>query len=350
VSDESVADDVRSSGIADVPVIDIEPFFSGSEHARTAVVEALNAACEGIGFIMITGHGVPQDLIDQIFALGKQFFALPLEEKLAVSSPTGNRFQGYAAPNSEGDTVTERQSFVVNRYDTPAEAVAAGYPEVGAARTIYPALWPANPPGMRDVWRRYFEEMEVLAMRLLTIFEEALGLPEGWFRARLDKDQTALVSNYYSNDIAGREPLPYRFRPHVDPTVITILYQDDGPGRLQAYQHGMGWRDVLPVPGAFVLNLGAVMSRWTNDRYVATLHRVLKPVDGSDEPRMSVPFLMKPNHDAVIEPIAELIADGEVAKYAAIDGLTWVGGGSHIDEYDEQSRLASSAARGAGDS
>ena len=148
--------------------------------------------------------------------------------------------------------------------------MAAGYPE-DIGDVLYEALWPAEPAAFRTAWRAWFEEVEALSDRILTVMEVALGLPAGWFAARLDHDPSTLVANWYSRDIeSGHEPSPFRFKAHVDGSVITILHQDDGPGALQLHQRHTGWRDVTAMPGTFVVNIGEVMERWTNDRFVAT--------------------------------------------------------------------------------
>lgn len=323
----SARDGVRDAVVmADVPVIDIAAFADGSQADRERIAAEVAAACEDTGFLLIAGHGVPQTIIDRFYAMSERFFELPLDQKRLVRSPVDNLFQGYAHPGpNPGDHTSERQSFNVQRFDTRAEAVAAGHsPEMDG---IYlDALWPAEPAGFRDAWRDYFEEMESLARRVLQIFEVALGLPAGWFEQAIVNDPSTQAANYYSDDIdSGHDPSPFRFKAHVDGSIITILYQDDGPGSLQLHQRGRGWRNVAAIEGTFVVNIGELMERWTNDRFVATPHRVLKPAD--DEPivpRISAPFFLKPDVDAVIAPIVSLLRNGEEPKYPAVTGRQWL--------------------------
>jgi isopenicillin N synthase-like dioxygenase len=73
------------------------------------------------------------------------------------------------------------------------------------------------------------------------------------------------------------------------------------------------------------VNLGELMARWTNDRFTATPHRVTHPDDATEtRPRTSAPFFLKPNHDAVVAPIAELLSSGEEPRYAPVTGRDWV--------------------------
>ena len=324
-----------------VPVIDIAPYRDGAPGERAAVVRQVGEALERIGFMTIAGHGVAPDLIDRLDRVTKQFFALPLADKLQAASPEKSRFQGYAAPGrGEGAQISERQSFNVQKFDTLEEAYAAGYP-ADCGTSIHPAMWPAHPAEFRTIWREYFTELGALARHLLAIAEEWFGLPPGFFAAHVDKDQSALVANYYSFDIdPGFEPSPYRFKAHTDDScLLTILYQDDGPGGLQVHQRGVGWCDVAPVAGAYVVNIGEVLERWTNDRFVATPHRVLRPAATETRPRLSVPFFFKPNHDAVIAAPAELIAAGDTAHYAPITGREWAAR-THRNDYDSPAAYA----------
>lgn len=327
-------------GFAPVPLIDISPFALGDAAARGAVAREVGDACEGIGFMMVTGHGVDPALIADFYRVSHRFFELPIEQKMRAASPHRNRFQGYAAPGTEaGAQISERQSFNVQGFDSVDDAIAAGYPD-DAGTSLFPAVWPEQPAEFRDVWVAYYAAMEGLTHRLLAVFDHALGLPDGWFQSRIEHHHSSLVANYYSFDIdSGRDPSPFRFKAHVDGSILTILYQDDGPGSLQLHQRGKGWRDVKAVEGAFVVNLGELMARWTNDRFVATPHRVLRPPETEREPRLSVPFFLKPGHETVVAPIPELIADGATPAYEPVTGREWLNGRQR-NEYDSAAAFA----------
>lgn len=334
--------------LADVPIVDVSPFFDGTPGGREVVAAAVGSACDGIGFLLVTGHGVDESLIDEFYEVSKEFYGLPLDQKLRSKSPANRIFQGYACPgDGPGYQRSERQSFNVHRFDTVSDAIAAGHPaDVGDV--VYDALWPERPARFREVWRAYFEAMEAFAGRLLAIYERALGLPARALAPAIELDTSTLVSNYYSFDIPSpHEPSPFRFKPHLDGDIFTILHQDDGPGGLQLHQRGLGWRNVAVVPGTFVVNTGELMARWTNDRFVATPHRVLRPVDSNEQrPRMSAPFFLKPGLDAVIEPRAELLADPADARYAPVTGREWLVTGQRniAAGYDSTAQFADLAA------
>ncbi len=316
-----------TSSTLDVPVVDIERFEHGSAAERSAIAESVADACAEVGFVLVAGHGVPDDLLDAFYDVSRAFYQLPLEAKLAVRSPIESLYQGYACPgDGPGFHTSERQSFNVGRFDTVAEAIAAGAPD-DIGDHMHEALWPDVPASFREIWRAYFAEMDRFTARLMRVFEVGLGLTTGRLGDFVGLDPSSLVANYYSDDIeSGHEPSPYRFKAHRDGDIFTMLHQDDGPGALQLYERHRGWRDVLPVPGTYVVNIGEQLERLTNDRFVATPHRVLNPPEGADRsiPRMSSPFFVKASLDAVIAPLPELITPGEQPHYDPITGREWL--------------------------
>ncbi|TDT16893.1 isopenicillin N synthase-like dioxygenase [Ilumatobacter fluminis] len=318
---------ITGSAAADVPVVDISAFDGDDPDARRRVAEAVAEACTEVGFVLVSGHGVADALLDEFYEVSKAFYQLPLETKLRWKSPIDSLYQGYACPgDGPGYHTSERQSFNVGRYDTVAEAIAAGAPD-DIGDHMHDALWPDVPESFRSVWRAYFAEMDALTQRLMRVFEAGLGLTNGRLSEFVGNDPSTLVANYYSDDIdAGHEPSPFRFKAHRDGDIFTMLSQDDGPGSLQLHQRHRGWRDVLPVPGTYVVNIGEQLERLTNDRFVATPHRVLTPPEGSDRsiPRMSSPFFVKASLDATIAPLPELVGPGEDPHYEPITGRDWL--------------------------
>jgi isopenicillin N synthase-like dioxygenase len=166
--------------------------------------------------------------------------------------------------------------------------------------------------------------MEALAGRMLHIFAVALGLPEDWFDDKVDRHLGTLAANHYPEQPTAPAPGQLRVRAHVDFSTLTILYQDDAPGGLQIHQRGVGWIDVPAVPGSFVVNLGDLMGRWTNDHWVATPHRVVNPpADQAMTRRFSLPFFHLPNHDAVIEVIPTCVSEDRPARFAPVLAGEW---------------------------
>ena len=80
-----------------------------------------------------------------------------------------------------------------------------------------------------------------------------------------------------------------------------------------------GWHDVSPDPGALLINLGDLTARWTNERWMSTLHRVKPPiVAGTIERRRSAAYFHDGNADALIEAIPTTVPAGEEPLYPPI--------------------------------
>ena len=313
-----------------VPVVDIAAARSGDESALTETARAVDAACIESGFFNVTGHGVPTDLVEQVLDVGRRFFALPMEEKQLVAPPGPEHYRGYLGPDTTslaatlGDDASPpdlAESFNVSRWDDPDLRDRAYYP--GADRTFLPNRWPARPAELRPVLEQYYAVMEELCFDMLPIFARAMELPPDWFDDKVQYHTALLVLNWYPP--TGDDALPGQLRrgAHTDYEAFTLLAAEQIPG-LQIHLNDE-WVDVPLVPGGFVVNLGDLMARWTNDRWVATLHRVVIP-EGEDRARdrMSVPFFFQPSYGTSIETIPTTITPDRPAKYDPVVSGTWI--------------------------
>jgi isopenicillin N synthase-like dioxygenase len=171
-------------------------------------------------------------------------------------------------------------------------------------RLFVPNIWPDRPADLRPALVAYFDEARQLAHNLTGLFARALGLEATFFADKTDHSTDTLRVNNY--DRAPGEPDPVdgqqRMGAHTDYGIVTILYADPVPG-LQIIGPDGVWDDVLPREGAFLVNIGDLLARWTNDRWRSTLHRVVPPPQRSGEraQRSSVAFFHDGNYDAVVE-------------------------------------------------
>ncbi len=303
--------------LLDVPVIDIAPFRNGSAADKAAVALAVDRACRDIGFLVIDGHGVDPALMARTRSVSRAFFDLPLDEKRRVARPAPHVTRGYIALDEEslarsrdasayGSDLNE--SLMIGPVDPPPPEVAAG----GGAH-FAPNLWPEHPAGLREVWSDYYRAMGALAATVMRIFALALRLPEHFFDDKIDHHISRLrVRNYPAQQVA---PAPGQIRAgaHSDYGSLTLLATEDKPGGLQVCNANGEWVDVPIRSGTFIVNIGDLMARWTNDTWVSTLHRVVNPpLDaGADTRRQSLVFFHNPNHDAEIRNLVS----GEADKY-----------------------------------
>lgn len=292
-----------------VPEIDISDPF-------TAMAD-VSSACERVGFFAVVGHGVSADLIEAIWESAAAFFDLPVEAKMKVAMPWPGYPYGYSPLAGESLAA----SLGKQGHPDLKESFAIG-PVDGYTHTINdpdelfawsPNLWPEAVPAFREVWESYFRAVANLSARLLQIMAVALDLPRTHF--------DPMISRHTSAMRALRYPCPENVLPgqlgagaHTDYGTLTVLLVDPVQGGLQVQDSEGRWHDVRPAPGAFVVNLGDAMARWTNDRWRSTVHRVLVP----EGPRQSIAFFHNANWDAVIECVASCLRAGDRPKYAPI--------------------------------
>jgi isopenicillin N synthase-like dioxygenase len=169
--------------------------------------------------------------------------------------------------------------------------------------------------------QRYYVAMEQLAGKLMEIFALALELPRDWFASRIDRHISALRILSYPEQTA--EPIPGQLRAgaHSDYGTLTILYSENVAAGLQVHNKRGVWVDVQAPAGSFVINIGDLMMRWTNDRWISTLHRVINPPReraGADR-RLSIAFFHHPNYDADVRCIETCLRLGEQPMYAPVN-------------------------------
>jgi isopenicillin N synthase-like dioxygenase len=181
-------------------------------------------------------------------------------------------------------------------------------------------IGPESPDGFVDAWKAYYASMEDLAARIMRVFAVALDLPEDHFQPMIDRPISALRAlNYPETDtppLAGQ----LRAGAHTDYGSLTILLPQPGSGGLQIFTPEGDWREVPPVEGAFVINIGDLMALWTNDRWVSTLHRVVNPDVGAARSarRQSLAFFHQPNWFQEIACIETCLEQGEAPRYQPV--------------------------------
>jgi len=213
--------------------------------------------------------------------------------------------------DAKGDLNESLMIGPVDVLDTPYYTAAA------AGRHFSPNLWPERPAGLREVYEAYYRVMDALAIDLMRLFALALDLPEHYFDSSVDRSISRLrVRNYPAPEVAP-EPGQLRAGAHSDYGSLTILKTEDRPGGLQVRSSTGEWLDVPHLPGCFVVNIGDMLARWTNDRWVSTLHRVVNPPAErvAESRRQSVVFFQNPNYEAVVACLPSCSDAGSPPKY-----------------------------------
>ena len=277
-----------------VPVIDLAPLLADPAHGTTAA--AIGEACRTVGFLYVRNHGVPQELVDTVFALGRRFFDEPLDAKMAIHIARSPHHRGYF-PMFEENTDPTLTADLKEGFDMALD-LPPDDPHVKAGVPLHgPNVWPEGLPDFRPTLERYYGEMRHLAERLMRAFAVALDLSPDFFADKIDKPLAQLRLLHYPPQQGHVEEKTLGCGAHTDYGCLTILAQDE-VGGLQLQNSAGEWVAAPPIPGTFVVNIGDQMARWTNDAFAATLHRV---INTSGRERYSVPFFFDPNFDALVE-------------------------------------------------
>jgi isopenicillin N synthase-like dioxygenase len=282
-----------------IPIIDLAA--TGHDPSRRdAVARDIHRAAIDTGFFYVANHGVDRAIVADAFSAMRTFFALPAERKREILMGRGE-MRGYEPLESESlDAATGqdlKESFRLAREDGST-----------------PNRWPAGLPGFREAMLAYYAATSALGARLVQLLALSLGEPE------------AALDDAYRGTSPTMRLLHYPPRPanagagqigagaHTDWGGITVLAQDD-IGGLEVRDASGEWLRALPVPDTFVINLGDLIARWTNERYHSTPHRVFNPPGALD--RYSIALFYGPRDDAWIDCLPSCVRAGESPRYAA---------------------------------
>jgi isopenicillin N synthase-like dioxygenase len=307
-----------------VPAVDITAWVAGgTDEEKAAVTAAIDTACREVGFIQILGHGIPVTVTDGLASAMDDFFAQDLETKKLSIAPKGTN-RGYTPPKAESLSLSLGVESATRMNDF-FEAF-----NVGLATSDFPGVeldpmeyaenvWP-DVAGYRDRIDAYFAEAGRVARTMTDIFAAALGLPADFFDAYTDHSIDVLRMNNYAlpegtvhldGDLIGMSE-------HTDFGIVTVLWADQVKG-LQVLGADGSWNDVSPADDALLINLGDLTARWTNERWMSTLHRVKPPiVDGTINRRRSAAYFHDGNADATISAIPSTVEPGSEPLYPPI--------------------------------
>jgi isopenicillin N synthase-like dioxygenase len=304
-----------------VPTVDIAPYLSDATEAtaplRAEVATQLAHACSEVGFFQIVGHGVDPAVTAGMAGALDEFFALEDDTKAGYRRMDGMN-RGYTPPKAASLSMSLGipsanmmndfyEAFTIGRE-------ASDYPGTELPEEIYPRnVWPTEAPSFKPAVDKYVREVTGVSRAILWAFADALGVSRSYFEAITDHSiDTVKMNNYalpeisvdFAEDLIGMGE-------HTDFGILTVLWADRVAG-LQILDKDAVWHDVMPDEGAFLVNLGDAMARWTNDQWRSTIHRVNPPViDGQVKRRRSVAYFLDGNYDAVIEPFSMFVSDGQ---------------------------------------
>jgi isopenicillin N synthase-like dioxygenase len=297
-----------------IPVLDIGPYLAGDGGAATPLARAIARTCEDTGFLVVSNHGVAPRLAEDTFAVAAQFFARPEPDKLALK--IGKYHIGYLpfggqivrhSPVNKNTKPNFSESFYITRDRAPDHPdIVNNKPLLGLNR------WPPDMPEFRAATTAYYAAMEAMATRLVPIVAVALDLPPDYFAEAFAQPNCTIRLIHYPPH-PDPEDNEFGFAPHTDNNFLTFLAQSALPG-LEVRTGEGEWIRPPAVPGTFVVNTGAMLARYSNNRFRATPHRV---INHNRTSRYAIPFFVGPNHDSVVDCVPTCVSPENPPHYEA---------------------------------
>lgn len=305
----------------DLPIVDIAPFIHGDAGARATVGRAFGHAFETTGFAVVVGHGVPEPLANDVYAVMKRYFAQGLATKLHDAAPEKTKGRGYlpmgiesVARTLKGETPTDLcEALVFN----------APHREGQGAR---PNIWPAEPPELRGLVEAWRDAILTLTGRLTDLSAIALDLPQDYFAPWFADPALTLRFVHYPDQPEPPAPGQLRYGAHHDYGGLTILRQDMAPGGLEVADRAGNWHEAAVVPNSFVINVGDLLARWTNERWRSTLHRVSNPDRGltGSTARLSMVAFTAPNEACEVACLPSCCGPGNPPRYEPVQAGAYI--------------------------
>jgi isopenicillin N synthase-like dioxygenase len=291
----------QASTTTHLPVIDLA-LAQESDAGRQQVAEQLDQACREFGFFYLIGHGVDVGASTTLMRLAREFFALDASEKQSIHMSRGGRaWRGYFPVGGEltsGRPDLKEGLYFGTELDETDPRVQAGTPLHG--RNLFPDV-----AGFPFAVLDYMRALTQVGQRLLTLMAQGLQLDPDYFQRHYTTDPTILfrIFNYPPDSSAQAG---WGVGAHTDYGLLTLLRQD-AVGGLQVRNRNR-WLEVPDVADSLVCNVGDMLERLTNGRYLSALHRVK---NSSARDRLSMVLFLDPAFDATLAPIAGVAAAGE---------------------------------------
>lgn len=291
-----------------IPVIDISPLYGEDLAGARAVAANIRRASIEAGFFYISGHHMPPDLMRATLMASKFFFSRPEAEKRAIQVNSAHRGYVPFAQTTLGRQYKAdlKESF---NFAFPFTAddpdVLAGKPLIGVNQ------WPQGEEVWRSVLEDYYRTLFEVGQRVLEGFAIALEAPRTYFRDLYKRPLVRTRLLHYPPQPEGSGEDQFGAAPHTDWGCMTLLWQDQ-VGGLQVRNRAGQWIDAPYIEGTFVVNIGDMLERWSNDLFVSTPHRV---VNASGRERYSIPMFYDPDFDTVVECLPNCSGPGNPPKY-----------------------------------
>ncbi|MYD78718.1 MAG: isopenicillin N synthase family oxygenase, partial [Gammaproteobacteria bacterium] len=273
----------------------------------------LRSASENDGFFYVAGHGVDTDVISSTFETSKHFFSLPKEKKVEIQmSDTHRGFLSIGGSTMEGYSSADQKESFIWGIDEDLDNISSE----DQNQLIAPNRWPNEPADMRWVLNTFFDEVHNCSRKILRALAVSLNESPDFFTRNFNRPTSRGSLIYYP--ATEENSNGYGVSPHSDFGCLSMLLQG-GPG-LSAQSADGNWYEVEPIPNTFVVNIGDLLSRWSNGRFRSVPHFV---VNKGGQARYSIVVFVDPDSHTVIDPV---LHNGEAAQFEPITCDAYISG------------------------
>jgi isopenicillin N synthase-like dioxygenase len=285
-----------------IPIIDISPIYSNNTTEIYNLVNSVKNAMENIGFFMIKGHQFHSDNISNTWNITKQYFDQSTQIKELIKMTPSYPY-GYESNEILSKTFDNNKTIYPDMKET-----------FQLCLNNNDVRLPKSPKNMDKIITNYYNNMSKLATKILEIFALSLDMPKNWFEDKIQNHQSALRLLNYPH-VETYEPNKIRCSQHSDYGILTILKQDN-TGGLQVQSKNNTWIDIKSPEECFIINIGDLFKRWTNDKWKSTVHRVVNPQikNGVNNRRQSIAFFFNANPNTLIQTFESCKING-ISKY-----------------------------------
>lgn len=271
-----------------IPVVDLAEFVSGDPEKKKAFVNQLGRAYEDVGFVAVKNHGIPDDLIADLYKYVQQFFSLPFDEKkkYEVAGLAGQRgYTSFGKEHAKGSDAPDlKEFFQFGQTVEDNDPVKSEYPPNVSVEEV-----PEFSPTFLSAYKAFEKSGRVL-LQAIALY---LGLDEKYFESHVHNGNSILRAIHYP-PITHEPKSAIRAEQHEDINLITLLVGASADG-LQILTKQNEWIGVTSLPEQIVVNVGDMLQRLTNDKLKSTTHRVVNPPRPMwHTSRFSIPFFLHP--------------------------------------------------------
>ncbi len=303
-----------------IPLVNLSEFENGTAEQRAAFVDKLGKAFHEIGFVGVTGHGIPKELIDGFYTHSKAFFALPTEVKsqYEIAGMAGQRgYTSFGKEHAKGSKVADLKEFFQIGQEVPADhPLKPEYPDNVSV---------TEEPHFTRLGRELYEAFVAKGASLLRAIALHLELPEDYFDGRIEFGNSILRAIHYP-PITHEPASAIRAESHEDINLITLLVGASAGG-LQLLNMDDEWQDIMPEDNEIVINVGDMLQRLTNNYLKSTTHRVVNPPrEKWHLPRLSIPFFLHPKSSMDLTVLDKCVTENRPKAY------TDTTAGDYLDE------------------